>query len=489
MNICVFAGTIEGRTLSEALVKHCNLSVCVATEYGRRMDRVEGAYLHAGRMDSEEMREFFLAHEISLVIDATHPYAVEASRNISMACTECGVEYLRLERTISEREEGLQKCIFVEDARSAAEYLKDKEGNVLLTTGVKELDAFAQLDRERLYARIIPAVESLTRCLTFLEPGHIIAALGPFSTETNLANLHSTKAAYLVTKQSGKKGGFEEKLAAAELAGVECVIIGKPENVMENSFSEEELRLVLSERLGVDLNLEEPTSEKKEGLEICILGCGSGEPEQMTMGAMQSIQNADVLIGSERLLKALGKYNLRAEKYCAISAEKIVKKLEEYAKVLKPDAEIAVLMSGDSGFYSGTKRLLEVLAAEMFEKQVTVLPGLSCISMLAAKVQESWEDAVLCSLHGREGDYVSLVQKHRKVFFLLDQERSLSVVASRLTEAGCGEVLMYAGSSLGTKDEILRKGYAWELVNAENLPLTVLLVINENGLGENAFGN
>ena len=72
---------------------------------------------------------------------------------------------------------------------------------------------------------------------------HLIAMQGPFSREMNLALLHQTEAKYFVTKESGKNGGFAEKLEAAEQAGAVLLVIGRPiEEGLSVEEAEQEMR-------------------------------------------------------------------------------------------------------------------------------------------------------------------------------------------------------------------------------------------------------
>ena len=139
--ILIFAGTTEGRELAEFLSeREVEAEISVATEYGETL-LSPGPFLkiHQGRMEEGEMEAFFREEEIGTVVDATHPYAVVVSENIREACTHTGTEYIRLLR---EQSTDTADCIFVEDTAGAVEYLKQTEGNVLLTTGSKELKAF-----------------------------------------------------------------------------------------------------------------------------------------------------------------------------------------------------------------------------------------------------------------------------------------------------------------------------------------------------------
>lgn len=228
--IFLFAGTLEGRLCGEFLSKAglC-ADVFVATEYGKEIfPNKSGLLLHEGRLTEEEMEAALT--EGSLVIDATHPYAREVSANLKAACQRKKAEYLRLRRPLGDRD--LSHCVMVESAEQAANWLQGREGGVLLTTGSKELSAFAKVDgfAERFYARVLPSEEVFPQCRALgLSSKHIIAMQGPFSAELNAALLRQVGAKYLVTKDTGREGGFPEKLMAARQCGVTAVVIARPE--------------------------------------------------------------------------------------------------------------------------------------------------------------------------------------------------------------------------------------------------------------------
>lgn len=85
--ILIFAGTTEGRKLSEHLCERgIEHTVCVATEYGEIvLHENPFAHVHMGRMDSEGMRSFFAEQKCKLIVDATHPYAAIVTENIKQA--------------------------------------------------------------------------------------------------------------------------------------------------------------------------------------------------------------------------------------------------------------------------------------------------------------------------------------------------------------------------------------------------------------------
>lgn len=244
MQILIFGGTTEGRNLSRALAqKGAKVTVCVATAYGtEEQGEFQNITVLEGRKESSEMQELLQKQE--LCIDATHPYAVEVTKNIKQACTEMKTPYLRLLRKESEPVKG---AVYVPSASAAAEFLQQTEGNILLTTGTKELPAFASLERERLYPRILPMAENLAVCEAEQIPRrNIIAMQGPFGQELNEALMGQFAIRYMVTKDGGKVGGFSEKIEAAKKRGVQAVIIRRPE---EEGYAYEEIMQICEERM------------------------------------------------------------------------------------------------------------------------------------------------------------------------------------------------------------------------------------------------
>jgi len=226
VNIIIFGGTTEGRALSWRLADAgAAVTVCVATPYGaEEQGDHSGVTVLVGRKTAEEMAA--LLRRAPLCVDATHPYAAEASRNIRAACEAAGVPYRRLLRQGSDA----AGAIFVNSAAEAAAYLRNTAGNILLTTGAKELGAFAVLDPARLYPRVLPSHEGLAACeAAGIAHRNIIAMQGPFSQVLNEALIRQYRIAWLVTKDGGAAGGFPEKRGAAEATGAKLVVLRRPE--------------------------------------------------------------------------------------------------------------------------------------------------------------------------------------------------------------------------------------------------------------------
>lgn len=226
MKIVLFGGTTEGRELSRRLAEEgAEVTVCVATEYGEEeQGSISGVETRLGPLSAAEKQE--LLRGAQLCVDATHPYARHVTASVKAACEEAQVEYLRLLRRASATDD----AVVLESAFAAAEWLREREGRVLLTTGAKELSAYAALNPDRLIPRVLPSHEALSACEAMGIPHrNIIAMQGPFSQELNAATIRHYGVRYVVSKDGGGPGGFPEKAAAAKETGAQLIVLRRPE--------------------------------------------------------------------------------------------------------------------------------------------------------------------------------------------------------------------------------------------------------------------
>ena len=245
-NILIFGGTTEGRQLCEECIKNGIPAYdSVTTDYGAKL--LNGGLcvtILIGRMDSSEMSELIFRENIKLVIDATHPYAIDATQNIKLACENTGAEYIRIRRESEHYSYG----VYFDSFSLAAGYLDKHDGNILFTTGSKELSEFCGINRfsERSFARVLPFEKMRNECVRYgIANDRIITGKGPFSKEKNIEHIRKSDAKFLVTKESGKNGGFVQKAEAAEEYGTELVVIRR---CYENGISVSEAVKILLER-------------------------------------------------------------------------------------------------------------------------------------------------------------------------------------------------------------------------------------------------
>ncbi len=453
----VFAGTTEGYALCEFLAENrVSVYACAATEYGGSLLQ-ENEFLHvsAGRLKTEDMEELFRKENPEIVLDATHPYAAEVTKNIRTACESAGVLYQRILRPEGEKN---SEAIYVESTEEAAAFLSGTEGNIFLTTGSKELTKFTGIPdyKERLFARVLSIPSVIRSCAELgIEGKHLIGMQGPFSAEINEAMLRQFQCSYLVTKDTGLAGGFPEKMEACQRCGVTPVIIGRP--LKEEGLSLQDARVFLSKMFGFTL------SQK-----ISLVGIGMGAEKTLTLEGKKALNEAELLIGAKRMTEAVQKPGqMVLHEY---RSEKIVEYIREHPKY----RTVAIALSGDVGFYSGAKKLIDQL-----DGNVEVICGISSVVYFMSKIGLSWDDAKIVSAHGRNCNLISLIRHNSKVFSILGTEDGVAVLASRLVYYGMGDVTLYVGENLSYENEKIFHDKAANLTEYRGDALSVVTACNE----------
>lgn len=456
--ILLFAGTTEGRELAEYLVERkVKVHACVATPYGESLlPKNRLLSISHQRLDECQMREFIKEFAPRYVVDATHPFAKEVTENIKRACIEVKAPYIRLLREAGQAGES----VCVEDVEAAVEYLEGTSGNILVTTGSKELENYTRLTdyQERIFARVLSVGDVAVKCEELgIRGRHLICMQGPFSVEMNLAMLREYKISYLVTMESGIAGGYPQKCEAAAMAGVGLVVIGRPQQ--EAGMSLEEVIKFLKN----EINLQDKWK-------VSLVGIGMGTAETLTAEGKEACKKARLLIGAKRMLETADQ---RQHTYASYQPEEIVNYIKEH-----PEYEnVAVLLSGDAGFYSGASRLLKRLEDEP-QIEARVIPGISSVAYFCAKLGVSWEDAALRSLHGRQDNILAAVREHEKTVILAGSAQSVRSLCRKLAEYGYGSLKVCVGADLSYDTEKIIEGTAESLQEYQGADLAVIYVEN-----------
>ena len=536
--VLLFGGTVEGRTVAEYLNENkIPAMVCVATEYGESL-LPQGEYLELShdRLDEKQMEEKMLQMEDGLVIDATHPYAQVVTENIEAACERTGTAYLRVVRQESQRLEEEETITYVKSIREAVEYLEGTSGNILVTTGSKELASYTSLTdyQERIYARVLSLVEVVSSCASLgIEGKHLLCMQGPFSKEMNVALIHQFDIAWMVSKESGRAGGFLEKYQAAKETGCKMIVIGRPKEEhgveLEECIGYLKRRFVSEENVTNDAkngitdtnadnieSAENPetesgkiqgtveqesvtqetfTWETKEaaedillGQKVSLVGIGMGTPDTLTQEGKQALESADLLIGARRMVEHIKRPG--QEVWTGYKPEEIC----AYIAAHPEHKNVAIALSGDVGFYSGAKKLLETLHRELPVVQKKVYCGISSMIYFCAKLETPWEDVHPVSLHGRECNLPGLLRIYGKIFAIVGTTDGIAKLCQKLQSYGMGDVRVEVGERLSYPEEKITRGYAWQLTELETDSLSVVLFTREgketvvtHGIPDEAF--
>ena len=510
MKVVIFGGTSEGRMLSECLCRNkIAHTLCVATDYGEEvLEPSEYAHVLQGRLDTQQMEDLIRREQCFVVVDATHPYAVEVSKNIRKACERTKMKYLRFLRD-KESVIDVRSDVLVSSATEAAAYLDGQEGAIFLTTGSKELPAFTAgvHKTERLFVRVLPSAAVVASCRELgLEGKQICAMQGPFSEEMNRALLQQTKAAWLVTKDTGITGGFPEKVRAARSLGVRLVIIRRPEEsgldyksvlqvleaVLEQKIEDNELKG--TKKVGLENKTAEPkvvmseaesSNRKKheaDDTQVCAqkkrtiscIGIGMGTLDTLTHEAAETIRNADILFGAKRILESvehmpdlLRDDQERVEEYRSAQ-------IAEYLSTRPNLTRIVILMSGDVGFYSGARLVQDAFPDE----KIDYYCGISSVVYFASKVPTAWQDAKLLSAHGRSLNLLNCVQRYPKIIMIVSGVEDVRAICQELVEAEMTYVHVTVGTNLSYPEETVTSGTPEDFLQAETTGLHIMLLEN-----------
>jgi precorrin-6A/cobalt-precorrin-6A reductase len=219
--IWIIGGTSEARELTDRLKGKREYVVTVATYSGAEVLQAHQPII--GRLGYAEMLKLINDKSVDTVVDMSHPYATEVSRNAKAACAETGAAYIRFVRSSS----GLDDCMLVESIEKCASYLETVKGCVFFTTGIKNIKDFERVrGQNRFVYRVLPSVFSIQECMDKgIRMEDIIAILGPVSEELNYQMFKEYKAEYVVMKDSGKAGGTRDKINACKRLGITPIVI------------------------------------------------------------------------------------------------------------------------------------------------------------------------------------------------------------------------------------------------------------------------
>ncbi len=230
--ILLIGGTSETAPLGLALASSgWNVLVSTATDVPLDVGNHPNVAHRSGKLDESAMAQLMKERGISIVVDASHPYAStvrSTARNVSQ---RLGIPYLTYVRpAVVEEQDFIHRAA---DHEHAAREAFTFGRPVLLTTGSRNLTPYASEARRTgvpLIVRVLQHPDSLDACRSAGIPEtNIVTGRGPFSTQDNRSVIRRFSIGCLVTKDSGAAGGVPEKIDAARQENCRVVVIGRPE--------------------------------------------------------------------------------------------------------------------------------------------------------------------------------------------------------------------------------------------------------------------
>lgn len=222
-HILILGGTSEARVLAGRLGAHEGYAVTLSLA-GRTANPVaQPVPVRVGGFGGAEgLARYLEAEKISLLIDATHPFAAQISRNAAQAATRAEVPLIALRRSAWQQAAG-DRWTLVGSVAEAVDALGEKPRRVMVALGRQELAPFEAAPQHSYLIRSVDPVEP---------PLHVpdvryILARGPFEEAAEIELLEANRIDAIVSKNSGGAAAYG-KIAAARALGLEVVMIARP---------------------------------------------------------------------------------------------------------------------------------------------------------------------------------------------------------------------------------------------------------------------
>ncbi len=206
---------------------------------------------------------------------------------------------------------------------------------------------------------------------------------------------------------------------------------------------------------------------------INVIGVGIEGMKGLSEESLKKIENAKLVIGSERHLKQLPdipesrKHSLKADLFKVVD---VIKKRKKQ--------EIVVLASGDPNLYGITGYLLKNFPKE----DLDITPAVSSMQWAFALAKETWEDAEIVSAHGGRNldDVVKAVFMRNKVGVFTDDKNSPDKIASLIIKNGIQERKVYVCENLGLENASLFEGSLQDAAQKRFSAMNVMIIKKEH---------
>lgn len=221
---------------------------------------------------------------------------------------------------------------------------------------------------------------------------------------------------------------------------------------------------------------------------VHIVGIGDDGLEGLTATAQQLIKDADLLIGSDRSLRAVSATKAQRVEIRG-DLDAIVQKIAD-----APDKKIVMLAQGDPLFYGTARFLTDRLGKDRFE----VVPHVSSMQLAFARVKETWDEAYLTNLASQTLEHVvEKVRTAEKVGLFTTEEHPPNEVAKALLDRNLDYFSAYVCENLGSPDERVTQGELTEIASQSFGPLNVMVLVRKPNVpdrpaamvGTRLFGN
>ncbi len=221
-NLLILGGTTEATTLAQIISK---TNINARLSYAGRVSRLRSSPIKkrvGGFGGIPGLVDYLKSEQITHVVDATHPFAVQMSKNAIAACSMASIPLVALTRPPWQKKQG-DKWINVPNIEAAVQYLNQPKKRVLLAIGRQNLSLFHAQPHHNYILRLVDPPEEPLKF-----PNHsIILSKGPFTVKNDLALFKEHKIELVLAKNSGGDGAYS-KIEVARILGLPVIMVDRP---------------------------------------------------------------------------------------------------------------------------------------------------------------------------------------------------------------------------------------------------------------------
>jgi precorrin-6A/cobalt-precorrin-6A reductase len=218
----ILGGTSDANRLAEAVAQ---LHLDATYSYAGRTQAPAAQALPTrigGFGGASGLADYISQHGITHVVDATHPFALEMSRNAVAACAMTGAALIALERAPWTRSAG-DNWIDVDDLTAAVAALPARRARIFLAIGRRHLKAFAARPQHSYTVRLADPPDAALP----LPDASVIVSRGPFTVDGDRDLMRAREIEWIVARNAGGSGAIA-KIEAARQLGLPIIMIARP---------------------------------------------------------------------------------------------------------------------------------------------------------------------------------------------------------------------------------------------------------------------
>jgi len=211
-------------------------------------------------------------------------------------------------------------------------------------------------------------------------------------------------------------------------------------------------------------------------MKLYIIGIGPGSIEYLSQIAINTVENSDIVVGSERALDLFEDKNINES--IAFNVHNLQEKLEYSVDLAINGKSVSLLSTGDPGFSGLLKPVLKIAKEKNFnEDNVEIIPGISSLQLAAAKCKISWDDANIMTFHGRENekDVLDIIDNGKITIAL--PSRSVKDMAEFLIKSGVNpDRKVTICERLSYEDEMIFESKLKDVIKTDFIYMCIIII-------------